>query len=398
MIQKLVVNVRKAIVRTYIFRYILTTCHRPRPNLYTNFTIINFMSKEFNKKSIINLDLGRKIRHKQLKQFRKDIPRISQIITDNSLDVEKWFKSYKKLIEFGARQFTKIERKENKLVLEYSCIAKGKKKLFTKILPRKLKIDEEFTYYLGLWIGDKAGGRFGVVNKNIDILNFTENYLKTLYQKTESYLYLGEEEPNPRIKVDKTYITKNKNIHTTNGILKSFFTYLEKDIEDLLPYLDINIFLAGLFDAEGNISLEDKNLRLSCKNKILLPKLIKIFKDLNLYRRYDGANIVSYDLDYFNTYILKYIKNEDKINRFNLIYYKKGYLEPRFLNTLEKINRTPGITRKELAKVLKRIKVHSQARFLEDLGYIKTMNYPISMYITPKGLESINRISEEARP
>ena len=144
--------------------------------------------------------------------------------------------------------------------------------------------------------------------------------------------------------------------------------------------------------------MEDKNLRLSCKNKILLPKLIKIFKDLNLYRRYDGANIVSYDLDYFNTYILKYIKNEDKINRFNLIYYKKGYLEPRFLNTLEKINRTPGITRKELAKVLKRIKVHSQARFLEDLGYIKTMNYPISMYITPKGLESINRISEEARP
>ena len=349
-------------------------------------------------KNLKGLELGRKLRKRQLEKYKKDIPKITKIINGKYLDLEKWFCSYKKLIDFGTREFKGIYIKEDRLILKYTCFSKGKKKSFITTLPQKIKIDKEFLYFFGLWVGDKSGGRrIGIVNKNKEILDFTENYLKKLSQKIEKYLYIGEKEEVPNKKVDRIFRTRNKDfgysisIHSTNGILKSFFEYLEKNFLEIINTKQkTNIFLSGLFDAEGNISLEDKCFRWGCKDKILLEKLIGIYKKLDIFRRYDGSNIISYDKEFFLKYLLPFIKNKEKINRINLITNKTGKLDKRFINILIKIKGSPKITNKELAKTLKRTKVHAQTRFLTELNYIETKNYPKMLEITNKGKKAID--------
>ena len=69
--------------------------------------------------------------------------------------------------------------------------------------------------------------------------------------------------------------------------------------------------------------------------------------------------------------------------------FKKGKLEERYLNTLKIIKENPGITNSELSKALKRVKRYAQTRFLENLHYIESRNYPKQLYITQKGMDLI---------
>jgi len=170
----------------------------------------------------------------------------------------------------------------------------------------------------------------------------------------------------------------------------SFFDYLYKNLNEVLNLLPNRyIFFAGLFDAEGNILLEDNCFRWSCLDEEKVKIYIKHLKELNLFNRYDGCNLVSYNKEIFTKEILPYLKHSAKINKSNLVCYKTGKLENRFLEILNLIKNNHGITNLELAKVLKRVKRYSQTRFLENLGYIKTMNYPKQLFITQKGLEEI---------
>lgn len=116
----------------------------------------------------------------------------------------------------------------------------------------------------------------------------------------------------------------------------------------------------------------------------------KFFEYLNLYYRYDGVNFVTYNVNAFLKTVYPYIKHRDKINDIRLICNLGGKLNLRFLNILNKIHKNPGIQIKELAKLLKRVKVYSQIRFLEEYGYIYSQSYPKEVYITEKGLKEIN--------
>ena len=132
------------------------------------------------------LRFGRNTRKEQLKKFREDIPEISELIEKKNLNLEKWFNNYIKLINFGARQFKETKIEENKLKLRYTNYSNSKRKEFINYLPRRIKLDEDFQYFFGLWCGDRLGsGRFGVVNKNKTINFVTKNYLEKLYQKPE---------------------------------------------------------------------------------------------------------------------------------------------------------------------------------------------------------------------
>ncbi|MBI3036271.1 hypothetical protein HYY73_00725 [Candidatus Woesearchaeota archaeon] len=337
-------------------------------------------------------------RHQLLKDFRNEIPKISEIASNGQLDVEKWFLAYKKLIDFGARQFTKIREKGNRLLLEYTNFANGKQKAFKTVLPRKIEVDRDFLYFFGLWLGDKAGGgRIGVVNKEPKI-NFETSKLLQKYRQTPFFeLYVDRNVEIPKtIKVDK--ITKKGltgwaiSVYSVNSIFKRFFEYLEANLDEFLNLMPNKaVVFAGLFDAEGNILLEDKCFRWACKDKVKIEIYKKHLFEMGLYRRFDGGNLVGYDLNKFRSLVFPHLRHPKKINACNLLFFKQGNLEDRFMRILEFIQARPGQTNREVAKALKRAKRSSQLKFLEYLDLIKMTDYPKRMFITEKGLASLSQ-------
>ena len=354
-------------------------------------------SKEVRDKGLI---VGRNFRREQLKDFRTQIPKVNDIIENNALNLEKWFSYYQRLINFGCREIKNIEKENNILKVTYTNYANGKKKEFTTLFPRKIEIDEDFQYFFGLWVGDKAGGgRFGIMNKEKVINLYTAEYLKKLYQKTEFVLHVHNDDiPNLDYKIDKVVkINSVRNgyaisVHAINRIFKSFFDYLEEDLDNFLNLIpNKNIFFAGLFDAEGNVFLEDKCFRWASKNERNIEIFKKHLKEINLFNRFDGSNLVAYNKELFAKDILPFIKHPARINDANLICFKKGKLNKKFKVILEFIKNNPGKPAKAIAKALKRVKVFSQLRFLEDNNYICKKDYPNKMYITNKGLASLSQ-------
>ncbi|MBI3035478.1 hypothetical protein HYY71_04080 [Candidatus Woesearchaeota archaeon] len=364
-----------------------------KEELISNNTIGIFKNEDIRKAC---LNLGRNFRINQLKNFRNQIPKINDIIEDNSLNLEKWFCSYKNLINFGCREIKAIETKDNKLEVTYTNYANSKKKTFTTLFPRIIKIDEDFQYFLGLWVGDKAGGgRIGVMNKNKILNLYTSDYLIKLYQKPLFVLYTHSERiPELDYKIDKVIRIKGFgnghaiSVHAINSILKSFFGYLESNLDNLLMLIpNRNIFFAGLFDAEGNVFFEDKCFRWSSKNAINIKIFIKHLSQMNLFHRFDGSNLVTYN---FADKILPFIKHPQKINDANLLCYKDGALNNRFMNILNFIHENPGKSAKEIAKALKRVKVYSQLKFLEYIGLVRMDGYPHKMFTTTQGVASLS--------
>ncbi len=342
---------------------------------------------------------GRETRKQQLNAFRNRIPKINEVVEGCSLDLEKWFKHYRNLIGFGVRKIKDIEKEGNILKITYTNYVKEKKKVFTKLLPRKIKIDGDFQYFLGLWVGDTSGGgRVGVMNKE-KILNFyTADYLKKLYQTPEYVLYVHNNvipgldyTINRVVRINSTRNGYAISVHAVNGILKSFFEYLEENLDEFLDLIpNKNVFFAGLFDAEGNAFIEDRCFRWSCKNETNIKIFTKHLRELNLFHRFDGSNLITYNVNTFSETVLPFIKHPVKINAAALIRFNEGALPKRFLAILDVIKTTPGKTTNEIAKALKRGKVSSQLNFLKGNNYIYKKGYPHKMYITDKGVASLS--------
>jgi len=354
-----------------------------------------YTHKEICNKGLI---IGRNFRKRQLKNWRKELPSVNKIIGKKRLDLEKWFESYLKLINFGCRKFKKIRKEGNKIIIQYYNYSNSKKRLFHNILPRRIKIDKDFQYFFRLWCGDRVGkGRFGVVNQNEDINLITIKYLKKIYQKPKVVLMINPNIKIPDLKINIEKIMKYKSLKTygvyvysQNNILFTFFDYLAQNLNTTLSVLpNKNIFFAGLFDAEGNVFLEDRCLRWSCKTKKYLRVYQRHLKDLDLYHRYDGSNFVTYNLQTFLDAVYPFIKHKNKINDIRLLCNLNGKLKNRFLNILKEVYKKPCAKIKELAKGLKRAKLYSQIRFLEDTGYVYIKEYPKKVYLTEKGLKEL---------
>lgn len=359
-------------------------------------------SKELQSKG---LKIGREFRNSQLKQWQEEIPDVSEIINDDSLMIEKWFNSYRKLLDVGGREFKNISKNGNKLLLNYMNYSNGKKEKFSKYLPVKLKINEDFQYFFGLWCGDNiGGGRIGIGNKNLDLIYFTNSYLREIYQKPKLVLQKFsnfKEKPKINIKIDKVEVNKNYpgdyvfSLFSGNGILKSFFDYLLENLDEFLNLIpNKNIFFAGLFDADGNVLLEDECFRWSCKNMKEVEIYKKHLKELKLFHRYDGCNLVTHNKDSFEKLIYPYIKHKEKINKTNLICCENGYLDERFINILRTVKDYNGKTISTLSKKMGRKKLYAQIKVLEKLKYVKRENYPHKIFITEKGIDKLKNYKE----
>lgn len=347
------------------------------------------------------LVLGANKRHNQLRVYKKEIPKLEELVNNNMINFEKWFDKYIKLINFGSRQIISINRTKNKIILRYSSYSLSKRKIFENAFPRKIKIDEEFEYFFGLWCGDRVGkGRFGVVNKEKAINLVTKKYLLNLYQKSVSILHVNEGIKVPDLDyVDGIYINHAKtkikgysiSVYSKNAILFTFFDYLRKHLNQLMELLPHkNIFFTGLFDAEGNVFLEDGCFRWACKNVYLTNIYIKYLKKMNLFKRYDGSNLVCNNSNDFSILILPYLKHPKKINDARLICFGKGKLNNKFISVLNAIRENNGYQMTKIAKALKKVKVYAQIRFLQRLNYVQCQGYPKKVFITEKGMAALS--------
>ena len=271
-----------------------------------------------------SLDSGREKRNKKLLRLKEEIPSLQEIIKSDKIDVSIWLNKYLLLASSGFRKIS-LKEKESYFSLKYKNFTRYGFKNFEIKIPKIFELNEEFLYFLGLWCGDRTGGkRFGICNQNKKIIKFTEKFLRKNYQKIEKILYLSKKIEEPDIKYDKKfYINKEKgwvlSTHSNNGFLASFFYYLQENLNEFLGSIKNKYpFFAGLFDAEGNVSLYNKSLRWACKNEELIKIYSKYLKEIGLYDKYDGCCLISYNKETFYKKIFRYLKHSNKILSFIL--------------------------------------------------------------------------------
>ena len=343
------------------------------------------------------LKKGRKIRHNQLKEWKEEIPKLKDILNNGEIEFKKWFSAYQKLINFGARKFNYVKDKKDFIEISYITHSNKIKKEFVLKFPKRFVVNDEFLYFFGLWCGDRSGGkRFGICNKNEDIINFTQNFLSKHYQNIERILYITKRMEEPKLKYDKKFVIDKEimgwvlSVHSTNGILASFFYYLQSNLED---FLDISknkyAFFAGLFDADGNVSLHNKSFRIACQNLESVKIYSKFLENLKLFDRYDGECIITYNKNEFYDKILPYLKNKEKINLTQIMCKGGGNWPKEYLLLLKEMHINPNRTQKEIAKALKKNKIYTELSLLSSFDLISFKGYPHRFEITSRGLKLI---------
>lgn len=355
---------------------------------------------DYNLKVHQTLDEGRELRKKQIIQIKESIPLVSEIFSSTSIDFERWFVSYIKLSFSGVRIYEEIVVEGDKIVACYSNYSKSVKKNFIQSFPRKIFVDEDFQYFFGLWVGDRIGkGRFGVVNKNKIINLETSRYLKKLHQEPIFDLHMHEKASYPELDfpIHKIYVQKSTPIkgsavwvYSQNATLFTFFDYLAKDLDYILSLLPNKaIFFAGLFDAEGNVNLQDNCLKWACKDLKKVSIYEKHLRDLNLFKRYDGTCLICPDPVRFDALIFPYVKHLDKRKDFDFMLFRSEELPSRYYGILETIEKHQAMAQKNLAKALNRVKIYGVLGILEKHGYIITQGYPYKIFLTEKGFKEL---------
>jgi len=352
-----------------------------------------------NKAEIIkkSLDSGREKRNKELLRLKEEIPSLQEIIKTSKIDVSMWLNKHLLLASTGFRKIS-LKEKESYFSLKYKNFTRHGFKNFGIKIPKIFELNEEFLYFFGLWCGDRSGGkRFGICNQNKEIINFTEGFLKKHFQKVEKILYFSKKIKEPKIKYDKKfYINKGGgwvlSTHSTNGFLYSFFYYLQSNLEEFLTLIKNPYpFFAGLFDAEGNVSLYNKSFRWACKNEKLINIYSKYLEKIRLYDKYDGGCLVSYNKKGFYKRIFPYLKHSEKIRLASFLCIGKGGLPKDHKIILDYIKKNPYKTAKEISKALKKNKIYSELSLLKEFNFIFHEGYPYkyklnSEKIIPQGV------------
>jgi hypothetical protein len=355
-------------------------------------TILTFLKED---QITQNLNKGRVyIRNKFLKTKGK-IPKLTRVLRGNYLDFSLWFNNYLPLLNSGFRKTTVKENSPN-FIVSYKNFTKGGFKSFEVILPKKFIIDKSFLYFFGLWCGDRSGGkRWGICNKNSEVISFTENFLINYGQKVERILYITKGLVEPNIVHHKKFIVDNDirgwvlSVHSNNGILSSFFNYLYLHLEEFLQKINQpEIFFAGLFDAEGNVSLYNKSFRFACKDKKRIQIYSKFLRKLELFERYDGNCLITYNKKNFYNKIFPYLKHQKKIDLTRFL-VEGSPLPQDYRGILRFIKTNPNLSSKDLAKALKKSKIYSELKLLNNFGFISAEGYPARWVITNKSLKEL---------
>ncbi len=357
------------------------------------------------------LEEGREIRKEKAREnFSVNIS-LDKVIKNHTLDVIRWLEEttwIKKIQGLNGlvRKVGTLDITEERIKIEFEIYKRARGFEKNNIcLPRTIPLNPDFFYFLGLRLGDgTSGARVGVSNKDFNILKEASEYLEnTLLQETRMEVFTYENITNEVLNQVKKWCENQTSrinvceirnhpgdyvctIYSTNNILARVLDSVINNFKPLLHYMnfeDRGAFLAGVFDAEGNINKRDRNLRFSQKTQENV-KLIQELLEVEGYRtRYDGDNILiahregfrKRDLSLFEKQVLPYLKSIEKKKQVNDIL--NGYfVKDNYRKIVKIIAENPGITQREIAKKINRTKCHSKLSALRKANYIKKEGNP----------------------
>ncbi len=380
---------------------------------------------------------GREIRKAKIKELFNSNVLLNEILKENEngleLDIVGWFSKTNWLNKIKKqvgiiRNIREIKR-DRELVIQYEVYNKRTIK-FEKhiiVLPEKMKIDEDFLYFLGLRYGDGSNGaRVGIVNKNINLIEWTANFLRRIMPKNkvrgdiyvykkEVFMFLDKLKADMENIVDYLgiYDLTNKErkgvyvlyVYLTNEFFNRIYNNIVEQMDILFKKLNIQqkgAFLAGFFDAEGNVNKRDKNFRWSQKT----PHKVKMIKDLlkkeGYHLRYDGSNLIighkkeiwKEDLERFKEQVLPHIKHPDKRKEAKEL-LEGYYVMDTYKKIAKIIQKNEGINSQQIAQVAKRMRCHRELTALTEAGFLvrtrKRVDESFKYGITEKGYQWITR-------
>jgi len=400
---------------------------------YSRENLSRHILKTFSAKESIRkiMEFGAKINHKQSKERlsirfgayslleRKKGLLMLDVL--NWLDKNQWIERLKK--QKGLIKQTKID-KITKTYIKISYLVYNKKtkkcEPYSIFLPRFLVIDNNFCYFLGLLFGDGLhGARVGIVNIDKDLIKWTASFLRDYFKHNirKAQLFLYQKQPPTKIKElfrwlyflsEKVEIYHNSkargsyvfNIFITNKILRrildDFILNLEKFFINL-SYTEKGSFLAGLFDAEGNVNKLGGNLRFSQKKENNVRIIQSLLEREGYHTRYDGSNIIigfrnKYKKDFklFKKQITPFLKHSIKTRRAEELI--KGYLvRRRYKPLLQIILENPNILQKQIAIRINKTRCQRELVALLNAGFVsrkkKRVDESFKYNITNKGLK-----------
>lgn len=281
----------------------------------------------------------------------------TQVISGNTLDVHKLLleSGYLKGLESCkglVKLLKKPEIKNGKIILKLRVFNPRLRKFINKriSLPPKITVEKELSYFLGLTMGDGLGKhRMGVINKNLDVLDFVFNFLLNFFKRDDIigsvFIHKRSEMKNKinhikklrKIGIKRFKLVKNfraygsfvYSVYVNCQPFSKILLYLIRKIKIIWPNLDTTVrdaFIAGLFDAEGNVNQRDRILRISQMTPINID-IIKFILTHEGYKfRFDGANfIIGYkgfkerDFKIFKNQVIPHMKHNDKVNKARII-------------------------------------------------------------------------------
>ena len=381
--------------------------------------------------------LGQEIRTKKAKQyFKSDIEIADFVIKDQDgesyLNLEKWLEKTQWInkLKKNGRFVKKVHSGDRPdcIHISYECYNRYEVQYRRHeiCLPKKIRIDIEFMYFLGLHFGDGvSSGRIGVINKDYNIINFSANFIRklTIHQATEGVLFLyknrhkiNKEEHYALLKnlVDKPKFHESDkpqgdfafSVFITNATLSNIFLFLERNLLYLISLFKkeyMSALLAGIFDAEGNVNKLYRMLRISqlteWKKHIINELLIRG----NYHTRYDGASFLigfknsfrESDFRNFKENIFPFLIHSEKLKEASEL-LNGNYVREDYKIYVEIISKLPGITNKQLTEHTGKTKNQQELRSLVEQGFIRRKRTKVDesfkYYTTLAGILWLNNL------
>lgn len=371
-------------------------------------TINILTSKEVKDKGLI---IGRELKSKRAKEkFTINLSVIDLLRKkDNlfTLSIVEWLEKTDWINKIKSqsgviRNVRDMQFFNDNIKIEYEAYKKGKG--FGKCisyLPKNIMLDNDFFYFLGLKFGDgTSGARVGIVNKDYFLIKHSFDFLKKLFPYSKIYLdacfYKKSNKLLIQNIVNKFSSISNQidvyhrpnfpgdyvfSVYTTNKIFSRIIYWLIENLNDLFKITTFEqkgAFLAGFFDAEGNVNKLDGNLRFSQKIERNVEIISKLLINEGYHIRYDLSNIVigykkeynKPDLNLFKRQIFPFIISPTKKNEINDV--MNDYLvKEEYKKIVEIISKNPGINQREISLNLKSKKCHRKLSALLKARFIK---------------------------
>src|SRR3989344_5105067 len=259
----------------------------PKQELHNNI-ITMFNAKKQRKK---NFEIGTNLRRDYLKEhFKFELPLESFLEKENEIlyiNIEKWLNL--------SKWFEKVS------------VQKGILRNVKKPIIKNGKNTSD--YLRDLFPNSEVQGNINVY-KNIkdNQLNYLEEFMSKISDHFMTY-----DLKNNKINCDYVlciFVINEVFNKIYNNLIKEFKSFFE-----VLTFIEKGAFLAGFFDAEGNVNKLDKNFRWSQKIKEKVKFIGELLENECYHFRYDGSNFIighkkefwKQDLELFKKQVLPYI-------------------------------------------------------------------------------------------